>query len=66
MDLELRGKRAVVTHGDALRRFVSDAAGELGGIDVATAAVFLASPRASFVSGANRIVDGARSVRVQF
>jgi 3-oxoacyl-[acyl-carrier protein] reductase len=34
--------------------------------EVANAAVFLASPRASFISGANLIVDGALTQRVQF
>jgi 3-oxoacyl-[acyl-carrier protein] reductase len=34
--------------------------------EVANAVVFLASPRASFVSGANLLCDGARSGRVQF
>ena len=34
--------------------------------EVADAAVFLASPRASFITGANLIVDGAITQRVQF
>ncbi len=34
--------------------------------EVANAAVFLASPRASFISGANLIVDGALTQRVQY
>jgi 3-oxoacyl-[acyl-carrier protein] reductase len=34
--------------------------------EVANAAVFLASPAASFISGANLIVDGAATTRVQF
>ncbi len=34
--------------------------------EVANAAVFLASPRASFISGANLIVDGAFTQRIQF
>jgi 3-oxoacyl-[acyl-carrier protein] reductase len=34
--------------------------------EVANAVVFLASPRASFVSGTNLIVDGALTQRVQF
>ena len=34
--------------------------------EVADAAVFLASPRASFISGTNLIVDGAATHRVQF
>ena len=34
--------------------------------DVANAAVFLSSPRASFVSGINMIVDGAMSDRVNY
>ena len=34
--------------------------------EVADAAVFLASPRASFITGANLIVDGAATQRVQF
>jgi 3-oxoacyl-[acyl-carrier protein] reductase len=34
--------------------------------EVANAAVFLASPRASFITGANLIVDGAITQRVQF
>ncbi len=34
--------------------------------EVANAAVFLASPRASFISGANLIVDGALTQRIQF
>jgi 3-oxoacyl-[acyl-carrier protein] reductase len=34
--------------------------------EVAAAAVFLASPRASFISGTNLIVDGALTQRVQF
>ncbi len=34
--------------------------------EVANAVVFLASPRAGFISGANLIVDGALTQRVQF
>lgn len=34
--------------------------------EVANAAVFLASPRASFITGANLIIDGALTQRVQF
>lgn len=34
--------------------------------EVASAAVFLASPRAGFVSGANMVVDGALTVRIQY
>jgi NAD(P)-dependent dehydrogenase (short-subunit alcohol dehydrogenase family) len=34
--------------------------------EVANAVVFLASPRASFITGANLIVDGALTQRVQF
>ena len=34
--------------------------------EVADAAVFLASPRASFITGANLIVDGAITQRVQY
>jgi len=34
--------------------------------EVANAVVFLASPRASFISGTNLIVDGALTQRVQF
>jgi NAD(P)-dependent dehydrogenase (short-subunit alcohol dehydrogenase family) len=34
--------------------------------EVANAVVFLASPRASFITGTNLIVDGAFSQRVQF
>jgi 3-oxoacyl-[acyl-carrier protein] reductase len=34
--------------------------------DVANAAVFLSSPRASFVSGINMIVDGAMTDRVNY
>jgi 3-oxoacyl-[acyl-carrier protein] reductase len=34
--------------------------------EVANAVVFLASPRASFITGTNLIVDGALSQRVQF
>jgi 3-oxoacyl-[acyl-carrier protein] reductase len=34
--------------------------------EVANAAVFLVSPRASFITGTNLIVDGAISQRVQF
>lgn len=34
--------------------------------EVANAAVFLASPAASFISGANLIVDGAATTRIQF
>jgi len=34
--------------------------------EVADAVVFLASPRASFVTGANLIIDGAATQRVQF
>lgn len=41
--------------------------GRLGGPEeVANAAVFLASPRASFITGANLIVDGAVTQRVDF
>jgi len=35
-------------------------------VEVANAVVFLASPRASFITGANLIVDGALTQRVQF
>jgi len=35
-------------------------------VEVANAAVFLASPRASFITGTNLIVDGALTQRVQF
>jgi 3-oxoacyl-[acyl-carrier protein] reductase len=34
--------------------------------EVADAVVFLASPRAGFISGTNLIVDGALTQRVQF
>jgi 3-oxoacyl-[acyl-carrier protein] reductase len=34
--------------------------------EVANAVVFLASPRSGFISGANLIVDGALTQRVQF
>ena len=34
--------------------------------DVANAAVFLSSPRASFISGINMIVDGAMTDRVNY
>jgi NAD(P)-dependent dehydrogenase (short-subunit alcohol dehydrogenase family) len=34
--------------------------------EVANAVVFLASPRAGFISGTNVIVDGALTQRVQF
>ena len=34
--------------------------------EVARAAVFLASPAASFISGTNLIVDGALTNRIQF
>ena len=34
--------------------------------EVARAAVFLASPAASFISGTNLIVDGALTQRIQF
>ena len=34
--------------------------------EVASAAVFLASPRASFITGANLICDGAITQRVGF
>jgi 3-oxoacyl-[acyl-carrier protein] reductase len=34
--------------------------------EVASAVVFLASPRAGFISGTNLIVDGALTQRVQF
>ena len=41
--------------------------GRLGTPDeIANAVVFMASPRASFISGANLICDGARTQRVQF
>ena len=33
--------------------------------EIADAAVFLASPRASFISGANLVVDGTLTMRVQ-
>jgi 3-oxoacyl-[acyl-carrier protein] reductase len=33
--------------------------------EVANAAVFLASPRASFITGVNLVVDGAPANRVQ-
>ncbi len=34
--------------------------------EVANAVVFLASPAASFISGANLVVDGALTQRVQY
>ena len=34
--------------------------------EVADAVVFLASPRASFITGTNLIIDGALTQRVQF
>jgi 3-oxoacyl-[acyl-carrier protein] reductase len=34
--------------------------------EVATAAVYLASPRASFTTGANIVVDGGLTNRVQY
>jgi 3-oxoacyl-[acyl-carrier protein] reductase len=34
--------------------------------EVANAVVFLASPRAGFITGTNLIVDGALTQRVQF
>ncbi len=34
--------------------------------EVADAAVFLASPRAGYISGTNLVVDGARTVRIQY
>jgi NAD(P)-dependent dehydrogenase (short-subunit alcohol dehydrogenase family) len=34
--------------------------------EVANAVVFLASPRASFTTGTNLIIDGALTQRVQF
>ena len=34
--------------------------------EVANAVVFLASPRASFITGTNLIIDGALTQRVQF
>jgi 3-oxoacyl-[acyl-carrier protein] reductase len=34
--------------------------------EVANAAVFLASPRASFITGVNVVVDGALTNRVQY
>jgi 3-oxoacyl-[acyl-carrier protein] reductase len=41
--------------------------GRMGNPDeVANAVVFLASPRASFITGANLICDGAITQRVQF
>jgi 3-oxoacyl-[acyl-carrier protein] reductase len=41
--------------------------GRLGGPDeIANAAVFLASPRASYITGANLICDGAVTQRVDF
>ena len=35
-------------------------------LEVANAAVFLASPRASFITGVNLVVDGALTNRVQY
>ena len=37
-----------------------------GSEEVANAAVFLASPRASFITGTNLICDGAITQRVQY
>jgi 3-oxoacyl-[acyl-carrier protein] reductase len=34
--------------------------------EVADAVAFLASPRASFITGANLVIDGALTQRVQF
>ena len=34
--------------------------------EVANAVAFLATPRASFITGANLIIDGALTQRVQF
>ena len=35
-------------------------------LEVANAVVFLASPRASFITGTNLIIDGALTQRVQY
>lgn len=53
---------------DLYRRMLrSNPMGRMGRPDeVAAAAVFLASPRASFISGTNLVVDGAATQRVQF
>jgi 3-oxoacyl-[acyl-carrier protein] reductase len=54
---------------DGMAAFVKQniAAGRFGAPEeVANAVVFLASPRASFITGTNLIVDGALTQRVQF
>ena len=61
---DLRKREAPQAYQDAVAR---NPFGRLGTPEeVANATVFLASPAASYISGANLVVDGASTTRVQF
>jgi 3-oxoacyl-[acyl-carrier protein] reductase len=77
VNLGLGGRKAVVVGGTrgigrAIVETLADEGCDEGlcardsdGVEVAAAVAFLASPRASFVSGTNLICDGARTQNVQ-
>ena len=61
---DVRKREAPQAYQDAVAR---NPFGRLGTPEeVANATVFLASPAASYISGANLVVDGASTTRVQF